>query len=57
MNLFHHPAYVDYLQKWVTGKKDEIVTTYKDDELRKIRDDNKLRSLFKVGQSFDCPGF
>ena len=31
LNLFHDPAYVDYLEKWVTGKKDEIISTYKDD--------------------------
>ena len=57
LNLFHDPSYVDYLEKWVTGKKDEIVNTYKDEEKRKIRDDVKLKSLFKINQSFDCPGF
>lgn len=57
LNLFHDPYYVDYLEKWVTGKKDELVSTYKDDEKRKIRDDTKLKSIFKVNQSFDCPGF
>lgn len=57
LNLFHDASYVDYLEKWVTGKKDEIVNSYKDEEKRKIRDDVKLKSLFKINQSFDCPGF
>lgn len=29
--LFHDPSYIEYLEKWVTGKRDEIVSTYKDD--------------------------
>ena len=48
LSLFHDPSYIDYLEKWVTGKKDEIVNNYKDEEKRKIRDDSKLKSLFKV---------
>lgn len=31
LNLFHDPSYIEYLEKWVTGKRDEIVSTYKDD--------------------------
>lgn len=29
----------------------------KEEERRKIREDVKLKALFKVNQSFDCPGF
>ncbi|CAM6000893.1 unnamed protein product [Sphagnum balticum] len=55
--LFHDPPYIDYLEKWVIGSKNEIVSQYREDEKRKYRDDAKLKSIFKVNQSFDCPGF
>ena len=57
LNYFHDPGYVSYLEKWITPKKDDMPSLYKEEERRKARDDPKLKTKYKINQSFDCPGF
>ena len=57
---FHHPLYVKYLETWVTPKTQPIVEQYSnssEQERAKVREDSRLGSIFKINQTFDCPGF
>lgn len=57
---FHHPLYIKYLETWVSPKPYSILeqyTTQDQQERIKVRQDVKLGSIFKVNQTFDCPGF
>lgn len=31
MAYFHDPGYVNYLEKWITPKKDDIINPYKEE--------------------------
>jgi histone deacetylase 1/2 len=60
MTNFHHPHYIKYLETWVSPKSLPIIeqfTSNEELEKVKIREDVKLGSIFKVNQTFDCPGF
>ena len=59
MSAFHNPYYLKYLQTWVSPQANKIVEQYvPTEEQVKIRnDDSRLGAIFKVNQSFDCPGF
>jgi histone deacetylase 1/2 len=57
---FHHPQYVKYLETWVSPKANKIVETYEmssEFQRNKFMEDYSLGEIFKVNQSFDCPGF
>ena len=60
MCSFHHPNYVKYLETWVSPKAmsitDQLLSS-EEAERVKVREDVKLGSIFKVNQTFDCPGF
>ena len=60
MSNFHHPYYIKYLETWVTPNTQHIVENYsvlEEAEKNKLKEDSRLNSIFKVNQSFDCPGF
>jgi len=60
MCAFHHPHYVKYLETWVSPKTEPVVEQYSlvdEQERLRLREDQRLGSIFKVNQSFDCPGF
>lgn len=57
MELFHDKGYLDYLYNWVTAKPGDVVKLYSEEEKRRLREDPRSKSMYKVNQSFDCPGF
>ena len=59
MAAFHNPIYLKYLETWVSPTTKPIILQYtSEQELMKAKnDDGRLAALFKVNQSFDCPGF
>lgn len=60
MSSFHHPHYIKYLETWVSPKTENIVESYtlnEEQERQRMREDQRLGSIFKVNQGFDCPGF
>lgn len=57
---FHHPQYIKYLETWVNPKSTKIVESYDiglEFQKGKFLEDIKLGEVFKINQSFDCPGF